>query len=85
MEVLNYSELRKNLAEHLNTVSESSEVLIVARGKGKNVVFMSLEDYNSLIETVHLLSTTNNSNRLNEAIEELKSGKSTKQKLSKDI
>lgn len=35
MEVLNYSELRKNLAEHLDIVVDAEEVLIISRGKGK--------------------------------------------------
>jgi antitoxin YefM len=81
MEVLNYSDLRKNLAEHLDVVAEAEEVLIVARGHGKNVVLISLDTYNSLLETVHLQSNNTNSNRLQEAISEMNSGKFKKGKL----
>ena len=81
MEVLNYSELRKNLAEHLNTVAESEEVLIVSRGSGKNVVLISLDEYNSLIEIVHLQSSEANAKRLQAAMQEMKTGKFKKGKL----
>lgn len=81
MEVLNYSDLRKNLADHLNMVAESDEVYIVARGQGKNVVLISLEEYNSLLETVHLQSSAKNSTRLQESMDEMQKGKSHSHKL----
>jgi antitoxin YefM len=81
MKVVNYTEFRSNLAENLNMVNENSEIMIVSRSKGKNVVVMSLKEYNSIHETLHLVSSKINQKRLDEAIAEMRSGKSAKRKL----
>jgi antitoxin YefM len=81
MQVVNYTEFRNNLAENLNMVNENDEIVVVSRSKGKNVVVMSLEEYNSIQETLHLVSSRVNQKRLEEAIEEMRSGKSSKHKL----
>lgn len=81
MKVLNYSDLRQNLSENLNMVAEDQEVLIVSRSKDKNVVIISLDEYNSIQETLYLLSSENNAKRLMHAIEEVNQGKFIKRKL----
>lgn len=81
MEVLNYTEFRNNLTENLNKVTADSEVIIVSRGKGKNVVVMSLDEYNAFKETVYLTSTKANRKRLDNAIDEMEKGKFKKHKL----
>ena len=81
MEVLNYTEFRKNLTENLNKVTQDSEVIVVSRGKGKNVVVMSLDEYNAFKETIYLTSTKTNRKRLDDAIEEMEKGKFRKHKL----
>ncbi len=74
MDVLNYTEFRKNLAETLNKVNDDAEIVIVSRSKGKNVVVMSLEEYNAIMETLHITSTAANRRRLDEAIHEMDAG-----------
>lgn len=81
MEVLNYTEFRNNLSENLNKVTADSEIIIVSRGKGKNVVVMSLEEYNAFKETIYLTSTKANRQRLDDAIDEMNNGKFKKHKL----
>jgi len=81
MEVLNYTEFRNNLAENLNKVTADSEVIIVSRGKGKNVVVISLDEYNAFKETIYLTSSKANRKRLDDAIDEMESGKFEKHKL----
>jgi antitoxin YefM len=78
MQVVNYTEFRNNLAESLNMVNDNSEIVVVSRSKGKNVVVMSLEEYNSIQETLHLVSSKTNQRRLDAAIEEMQSGKFSK-------
>lgn len=74
MEVLNYTEFRQNLAKNLDRVNNDAEIVIVARSKGKNVVVMDLDEYNSLTETLHLVKSEANRKRLQSAIDEMNSG-----------
>jgi antitoxin YefM len=82
MEVLNYTEFRNNLAENLNKVTDDAEVIVVSRGRGKNVVLMSLDEYNAFKETIYLTSTKANRKRLDDSIEEMEKGKFQKHKLA---
>ena len=75
MEVLNYTEFRKELKASLDKVSNDEDIIIVSRGKDKNVVVISLNEYNSLNETRYLLSSEKNRKRLQESIDELEKGK----------
>jgi len=81
MRVVNYSEFRAHLAENLNAVNDNEEIVIVSRTQGKNVVVMDLDEYNSILETLHLTSTKANRKRLEESIAEMLQGKSAKHKL----
>lgn len=81
MKVLNYSDFRQNLAENLNMVNNDREIVVVSRTKGKTVVVMDLDDYNSQQETLHLMSTKANRTRLEEALAEMKKGGGKTKKL----
>ncbi|WP_127124471.1 type II toxin-antitoxin system Phd/YefM family antitoxin [Pseudoflavitalea rhizosphaerae] len=81
MRVVNYSDFRSQLAENLNVVNDDKEIVIVSRTQGKTVVVMDLDEYNSIQETLHLMGTPANRKRLEEAVAEMKSGKSIKRKL----
>ena len=71
----NYSEFRGDLKKFLDHVEFNHETLIIKRGKGKGTVMISLDEYNSLMETVHLLSSKANADRLYESMEQMKEGK----------
>jgi antitoxin YefM len=75
MDVLNYTDFRKNLASSLDKVNDDAEIVIVSRSKGKNVVVMDLNEYNSVMETLHLVKSETNRKRLQGAIDEMNSGK----------
>ena len=70
----NYSEFRGDLKKYLDDVEFNKETLIIKRGKGKGTVIISLDEYNSLMETVHLLSSKANADRLYESIQQIKKG-----------
>jgi antitoxin YefM len=70
----NYSEFRKELKYYLDSVEFNNETLIIKRGSGKGAVLISLEEYNSIMETLHLLSSKKNAQRLYESIEQMQSG-----------
>lgn len=67
------SDFRKNIKKYLDSVTENFETLIINRGKDSAVVVISLDEYNSLNATQHELSSKTNENRLDSAIEKLKS------------
>ena len=77
----NYTEFRTRLKKFLDNVEENNETLIIKRGTGKGTVMISLNEYNSLMETVHLLSSKANADRLYESIQQMKEGKVVKNDL----
>lgn len=71
----NYSEFRTGLKNFLDQVENNNETLIVKRGSGKGSVVISLVEYNSIMETVHLLRSKANADHLYESIRQIKEGK----------
>lgn len=75
METITYSEFRKDLARNLKKVNENHSPILITRNRGKDsAVVLSLDDYNSLQETLYLLSSPKNNERLSKSLEALKSG-----------
>lgn len=70
----NFTEFRTGLKNYLDNVENNNETLVIKRKSGKGAVMISLEEYNSLMETVHLLSSKANSDRLFESIQQIKTG-----------
>lgn len=77
----NFSEFRTSLKMYLDSVEDNNETLIVKRKSGKGTVMISLDEYNSIMETVHLLSSKSNADRLYESIKQMKNGDSTTETL----
>ncbi len=77
----NFTEFRSDLKKYLDAVETDNETVIIKRGSGRGTVMISLDEYNSIMETVHLLSSRNNADRLRESIDQMKSGKSVNEKL----
>ncbi|MFT4857874.1 MAG: antitoxin YefM [Algoriphagus sp.] len=71
----NYSEFRSKMKDYLDQVEEERETLIIKRGTGKGAVIISLEEYNSMMETMHLLSSKENTKWLHESIAQYQEGK----------
>ena len=77
----NYTEFRTGLKKFLDDVEQNHETLIIKRSTGKGAVMMSLEEYNSIMETVHLLTSKANADRLYESIKQMKEGKVVRKNL----
>jgi antitoxin YefM len=84
--VLSITEFRSNLAFELDHVCKNKRnQIIVKRPKGKgNIVVLSQEAFNSIEETMYLLSSKKNKENLLESIQQPKNGKISKIKL-KDL
>ena len=75
MIIASVSDFRKDIKTYLDKVAKNFETLIINRGKDSGIVVMSLEEYNSLMATNHELSSRKNEERLDAAIEKLKTQK----------
>ena len=56
MLAVNYSELRKNLKDYCDRAVDNLETVLVTRKNEKNVVMISLEEYNNLLENAYIMS-----------------------------
>lgn len=74
MEVLSYSDARKNLKSVMDKVVEDRSEAIITRRNGEAVVMVSLSEWNSILETEHLLASPENARRLREGIAQLNRG-----------
>jgi antitoxin YefM len=84
MQVINYSEFRAGLKASLDSVSQDNEIVIINRPKNENVVLISLKEYNAIQETLHLMSSAKNRDRLLAAIERDKAGEYESHELIND-
>jgi antitoxin YefM len=78
---ISYSQLRNNLASYMEEVCNDRAPLFVTRRNARSVVLMSEDDYEGLMETVHLLKSPANAARLLRSIKEADQGKLTEREL----
>lgn len=74
MDVVTYTDARANLKDVMDRVVEDRTHVVVTRQKAEPVVIVSLSDWNAMEETMHLLSTPNNAERLRASIRQLDAG-----------
>jgi len=75
MRTITFNEAENNLKYVLDQVSNNSDYTIIARNKAsEDVVMMSLETFNSYMETLHLLSSPVNAAHLKKSIEQYRNG-----------
>ena len=70
MRAQTYSETRANFRSAMQSVTDNHEHLLITSKSG-DVVMMSKQDYDSMEETMHLLSSKNNTKRLMDSIEQI--------------
>jgi antitoxin YefM len=84
MNAITYTAARENLAGTMDRVCEDRAPVIITRNRDQAVVMLSLEEYEALEETAHLLRSPANARRLLESIQSLESGKG-KARALKDV
>lgn len=78
MQAVFYSQARNNLREIINKVCDDFDEYIITTKDEKSVVLISYEEYSSMKETIYLLSSKNNRDRLNDAVDQIESMQYTK-------
>lgn len=81
MKTTSVSAFKKDVKKYLDEVSDDFETVIIHRPNGREVVLMSIAEYNSVNATMHELSSKKNKARLDSAIKSFKSGKRIKREL----
>lgn len=74
MLAVNYTTLRDNMKSYMDKVTDDYETMIVTRKNNKNVVMMSEESYNNLMENIYLLGNKENYDWLMESKSQLEKG-----------
>lgn len=59
MLAVNYSEIRNNLKEYCDRTIDNLETVLITRKNDRNVVMISLEEYNNLVENAYVMSDAN--------------------------
>ena len=81
MQAVFYSQARNNLRSIINQVCTDFEQFIVTTKDNQSVVIMSSEEYSSIKETLYLLSSKNNQERLFDAVDEIENLKFTSKEI----
>lgn len=81
MRNISVSNFRKNIASSVDSVIEDHAPLLLTRREGEAAVLMSASDYRSMEETLYLLSSKANAEKLYESIAEIEAGKAKERKL----
>lgn len=82
MRIVNFSEARNSLKTVIDQVIDDADYTVIARRDAPDAVVMSLDTFNSLMETVHLLKSPANAAHLARSIEQYRQGKLTPQGLA---
>lgn len=82
MLAVNYTNLRDNMKTYMDKVTDDYETMIVTRKDNKNVVIISEEAYNNLMENVYVMGNKANYDWLMESKKQLEEGKFSVQELA---
>lgn len=74
MIAVNYTHLRENMKSYMDDVTDNYETVIVTRKDNKNVVMISEEGYNNLMENLHIMEDEANYDWLMESKKQLEEG-----------
>lgn len=81
MNILTFSEARSSFKTVMDNVCKDHDPTVITRVNGDHVVMLSMADYSSMKETLYLLSTDANANRLRSSLANLRAGKAQSREL----
>ncbi len=74
MRVVTFSEARNNLKYVLDQVVEDADYTVIKRRDAEDAVIMSLDIFNSYLETIHLLRSPANAKHMSKSIDQYQRG-----------
>jgi antitoxin YefM len=74
MRVINFSDARNQFKQVIDQVVADCDVTIISRRDSDDAVVMSLDTYNSIMETFHLLKSPANVKHLEKSLEQYRKG-----------
>lgn len=81
MRVISFTEARNGLKSLLDDVVNDADTTIITRRDAEDAVVMSLDYYNSLMETVYLMRSPANAEHLNKSIAQYRAGQAQPREL----
>lgn len=84
MDVINYTDARQKLKEIMDRVVADMNQILITRQKAEPVVMVSFAEWTSILETLHLLSSPANAERLVSSMAQLEAGEGTEHELIED-
>jgi antitoxin YefM len=81
MKAVSFTEARNSLKSILDEVVDNADTTLITRRDADDAVVMSLDYFNGLIETVHLLKSPANALHLAKSIKQYNEGKVTERDL----
>ncbi len=75
MIAVNYTQFRNDMKSHLDMVTDDYESVVVTRKENRNVVIISEESYNNLLENIHVMGNKANYDWLLESRKQLEKGR----------
>lgn len=82
MLAINYTTLRENMKTYMDKVTDDYETMIITRKDNKNVVMLSEESYNNMIENIYVMGNKRNYDWLMESKKQLEKGMISAHELS---
>lgn len=75
MLAVNYTSLRDNMKSYMDKVTDDYETMIITRKNNKNVVMISEETYNNLMENIYVMGNRANYDWLMESKAQMEAGR----------
>lgn len=84
MRVVNFTDARNNLKRVIDDVVDDADFTVIARRDAPDAVLMSLDTFNSIMETAYLLKSPANAEWLARGVEQVRKGEAVHHVLTDD-